>query len=156
MQIKNLLFTLFLFLSVQLSANPNASFLLKADDSTSLINFSTHSRAFDAIDAKEYENSFMIYLKIADKGDDRAAYNVAMMYMNGLGVEKDNKDAFKWLRRAANDGNKEAVLYLKNLDVSAQKTELKTPAPSKRKYVLKEEKQSSTLTTEETDRKSVV
>jgi len=127
-----------------LSAASPTSFLLKADETTSFMNFEYHSLAYEAAVKKQYDESFRIYQKIANKGDDRAEYNIGMMYMKGVGVERKKMSAYKWLRRASKHGNKEATLYFKKMNdrydtrpVSKPKVK-KVHKPSKPVPVVKE------------------
>lgn len=126
MNLKTILITLFLLLSVQnlYAAKQNqASFLLEADDSTSFMHFEFHKLAYEAAIEKDYNTSYRIYQKLANKGDDRAEYNLGMMYMKGFGVERKKMDAYKWLRRASKHGNKEASLYFKKMNERYAKTQ---------------------------------
>ena len=119
MNIKLIISTLILLLSVQVlyaKKDSKTSFLLKANDNTSFMNYEFHNLAYEAALKKDYENAYRIYLKLANKGDERAEYNIGMMYMNGLGVDRAKMDAYKWLRRASKHGNKEATLYFKEMN----------------------------------------
>jgi len=107
---------IFLLVTLPLGASNANSFLLKADDSTSFMNYEYHSLAYEAAVKNHYDESFRIYQKIANKGDDRAEYNIGMMYMKGVGVERKKMNAYKWLRRASKHGNKEAILYFKQMN----------------------------------------
>jgi len=95
--------------------NP-AAFLLKANDDTSFMHYEFHTLAYEAAFKKDYDNAYRLYLKLAEKGDNRAEYNIGMMYMKGLGVDRAKMDAYKWLRRASKHGNKEAALYFKQMN----------------------------------------
>ncbi len=129
------LFILLLSFS-SLNADKASSFLLKADDSTSFMNYEYHSLAYEAAIKKHYDEAFRIYQKIANKGDARAEYNIGMMYMKGLGVERKKMNAYKWLRRASKHGNKEATLYFKEMNQRYDKKPVKKPRP---KVKVKEE-----------------
>jgi len=124
---KHILFTFLILLltSQHLSAKSSADFLLKADDSTSFMNYEYHSLAYEAASKNNFEDAFRIYLKIANKGDERAEYNIGMMYMKGLGVQKKKMNAFKWLRRASKHGNKEASLFFKQMNERYAKKQVK-------------------------------
>ncbi len=124
MTIRAVLLILFLLFSTQTlfaKAENEADFLLKPDTTTSFMNYEFHNLALEAADQKNYEDAFRIYLKIANKGDERAEYNVGMMYMKGLGVERKKMDAYKWLRRASKHGNKEASLFFKQMNERYEK-----------------------------------
>ncbi|MDF1881224.1 sel1 repeat family protein [Sulfurimonas sp. MAG313] len=132
MNITKTIFILLLLLHTQLiyaKKSDSSSFLLQADDSTSFMNYEFHSLAFEAAQKKDFENAYRIYRKLADKGDDRAEYNIGILYMKGKGVERKKMDGYKWLRRASKHGNKEAHLYFKKMnDKYATKT-LKKRSP---------------------------
>lgn len=44
------------------------------------------------------------FRKLAERGDARAQYNMGRMYSDGLGVPKDNVQAFAWYVKAADQG----------------------------------------------------
>ena len=48
----------------------------------------------------------------AETGDAQAQYNLADCYASGRGVAKDNVEALKWYRKAADGNNAEAQLTL--------------------------------------------
>ncbi len=47
----------------------------------------------------------------AEKGYSEAQFNLAQCYTNGIGVEKDEKEAAKWYKKAAEQGNEVAQYY---------------------------------------------
>ena len=94
----------------------NVDFLLKANEQTSFMHYEFHNLAYEAAEKNDFENAYRIYLKLSKKGDDRAEYNIGMMYMKGLGVDKGKMDAYKWLRRASKHGNEEASLYFQKMN----------------------------------------
>ena len=51
-------------------------------------------------------------LLLAEKGDKEAQFNLGLMYHRGEGIPQDNKEAIKWLRKAAEQGLAEAQYYL--------------------------------------------
>jgi hypothetical protein len=151
MRLKTVLLTLFLLFSTQYlhaKVENKADFLLKADDTTSFMHYEFHNLAMEAAKQKNYADAFRIYLKIAEKGDDRAEYNVGMMYMNGLGVKKGKMDAYKWLRRASKHGNKEATLFFKEMNDRYEQKHLEKQS-QKTKKTTKEKEESDTNKTVE-------
>lgn len=48
----------------------------------------------------------------AEAGDAAAAYELGMLYVNGIGVPKDPAQAAAWMRRSADKGKVEAQRYL--------------------------------------------
>ena len=59
-----------------------------------------------------YIQALNIFYALAKKEDVRAQYNVALIYENGLGVEKDLPQAQLWYERAAKNGNASAQYNL--------------------------------------------
>lgn len=60
----------------------------------------------------DYLNAFNWYTKAAAKGDSIAKFNLAIMYLNGFGVEKNEKMAVSLYRELANEGDPESQLQL--------------------------------------------
>jgi uncharacterized protein len=60
--------------------------------------FSTPANANDA-------GNFNAMVALANKGDAEAQYHVGMMYNNGIGTQKDPRQAFEWFQKstASND-----------------------------------------------------
>ena len=54
---------------------------------------------------KNYKNAFKILLNLAKGDDPRAQSDIAGMYFNGWGVEKDLFQAFKWYEISSKNGN---------------------------------------------------
>ena len=54
----------------------------------------------------EYETQYEVteWHRLAESGNARAQYNLAMMYANGYGVERDYAEAVKWYRKSAEQG----------------------------------------------------
>ena len=62
-------------------------------------------KGYQALKNKEY-NKALFYLSYeANLGDDRAQYNLGVMYRKGLGVPKNDNEAFGWFFLSANQGN---------------------------------------------------
>lgn len=146
--------------SIYAKKSSHADFLLKANDATSFMHYEFHKLAYEAAEKKDFNDAYRIYLNLANKGDDRAEYNIGMMYMKGLGVEKGKMDAYKWLRRASKHGNKEATLYFQKMNERyTKKTEEPRPRAKEKKLLEPEsktvvlEKNSSTSTKE--DKKTI-
>jgi len=53
-----------------------------------------------------YKDAFKEFEKLAKSGNDNAQYNIAMMYYNGTGIQKNKIMAFVWLEQASNKGNR--------------------------------------------------
>jgi TPR repeat protein len=56
-----------------------------------------------------------MFRPLAEKGHAAAQYQVALMHKMGLGVPKSEKEARKWSRLAAKQGNTQAQLLLGSL-----------------------------------------
>jgi len=58
----------------------------------------------DAYDAKHYQQAFSLWEPLAKQGNADAQYNLGLLYMNGLGVKKDDRMALMWFTRAGQQG----------------------------------------------------
>lgn len=83
---------------------------------SSLATFNLHAgeleQGFQAFSAGNYEKALRLWLPIAEKDNDKAQYNLGLLYAKGLGVEKNLKTAFIWYKRAAANGNTDAMYNL--------------------------------------------
>ena len=75
----------------------------------------TWDEAMKAFAKKEYAAAAKLFRPLAEKGNALAQYRIAMMHKMGLGVSKDQKQARKWSRLAAKQGNADAQLLLGSL-----------------------------------------
>ncbi|GAB4196949.1 MAG: hypothetical protein Tsb002_30730 [Wenzhouxiangellaceae bacterium] len=71
----------------------------------------------DDDDDDDWEDAYHYYLTAARQGHDKAAFHLATLYENGLGVETDIQLAIQWYQQAAEAGsgiamNNLATLYL--------------------------------------------
>jgi TPR repeat protein len=57
-----------------------------------------------AFDAKHYKQAYTLWKPLAEHGNADAQYNLGLLYMNGLGVEKNDRMALKWFIRAGQQG----------------------------------------------------
>lgn len=64
---------------------------------------------------KEYAAAAKLFRPLAEKGNAVAQYRIALMHKMGLGVSKDRKQAQKWGRLAAKQGNADAQVLLGSL-----------------------------------------
>ena len=71
--------------------------------------------ATKAFAKKEYERTLKLLRPLAEKGHALAQYRIAKMHQMGLGVSKDTKEAKRWARLAAKQGNAEAQLLAGSL-----------------------------------------
>lgn len=57
-----------------------------------------------AYDAKHYKQAYTLWKPLADQGNADAQYNLGLLFMNGLGVKKDERMALMWFIRAGQQG----------------------------------------------------
>ncbi len=62
----------------------------------------------EAYSAENYEKAAALYRKDAELGVITAQVNLAVMYMDGIGVPQDFQQAATWFLKAAGQGNAEA------------------------------------------------
>lgn len=67
---------------------------------------------FQAFSAGNYEQALQLWRPIAEKDNADAQYNLGILYMKGLGVEKNEKTAFVWYKRSSANGNTDAMYNL--------------------------------------------
>jgi TonB family protein len=65
--------------------------------------------ATQAYQNKEYEKSFTLYRELAELGQLEAQEIIAVMYVNGEGVKRDNVAGYAWAKIALENGGGEAV-----------------------------------------------
>jgi TPR repeat protein len=58
-----------------------------------------------AYDQKDYATALRLFQSLAEQGDAKAQGRLGFMYFQGQGVPKDDAEAAKWLRRAAEHGD---------------------------------------------------
>ena len=71
--------------------------------------------ATKAFAKKQYAAAAKLFRPLAEKGNAIAQYKVAVMHKMGLGVPKSEKEARKWSRLAAKQGNPQAQALLGSL-----------------------------------------
>jgi len=64
---------------------------------------------------KEYAAAMKLLRPLAEKGNAFAQYRIALMHKMGFGVNKDQREAKKWSRLAARQGNSDAQVLLGSL-----------------------------------------
>jgi uncharacterized protein len=57
----------------------------------------------------ENELALTYYRMAADQGDAEGMFGLGSLYMVGEGVQKDPKQAFSWMKKAADKGQKQAI-----------------------------------------------
>lgn len=71
--------------------------------------------ATKAFAKKQYEKAAKLFRPLAEKGNALAQVQIAKMHRMGLGVSKDVREAKKWSRLAAKQGNADAQAMLGSL-----------------------------------------
>lgn len=61
---------------------------------------------------KNYSKAIRIWRSLAEKGHDKAQYNLGIVYFQGAGASKDAKKAVKWFRKSAMQGYADAQYHL--------------------------------------------
>ena len=56
----------------------------------------------------DYATALRLLRPLAEQGDAQAQYNLGVLYDNGQGVPKNDAEAMKWYRMAADQGEAEA------------------------------------------------
>ena len=79
----------------------------------------TFDDALEALNKKEYKLAFSIFEDIsseieelANKGNDKAQYNIGYMYHRGFGVKQNYERAVYYYEKAASNGNADAQSML--------------------------------------------
>ena len=62
-----------------------------------------------------YTTSFKYYLKLTEYGNERAMFNIGLLYEYGLGVAPDHSKAIEWLKKAQDLGYEPASEKLNEL-----------------------------------------
>ncbi len=57
-----------------------------------------------AFDNKDYKKAYELWMPLAEEDNPDAQYNLGLLYMKGLGVEKSDRRALVWFVRAGNNG----------------------------------------------------
>lgn len=75
-----------------------------------------------ALDRKDFKKAYTLLLPLAKQGNSFAQYNVGVMLAQGLGVDKNEKDAVSWYQKAAEQGDPDAQSNLALMYESARGT----------------------------------
>ncbi len=67
-----------------------------------------------ALARKDYSAAFSGFSVLAQHGNATAQFNLGAFYINGQGVQKDEKQAFEWFAKSAAQGNVRALQILQN------------------------------------------
>ncbi len=72
-------------------------------------------KGLEALNAGDYAKALSIWLPLAEDGDNTAQGLLGIMYQMGQGVDVDYKEAEKWYRKSAEQGNRESQFRLAGL-----------------------------------------
>jgi len=67
-------------------------------------------------DQKKYNDAFPLMYKAAEMGHSDAQMHVGKMYYNGWGVGHSHEKGKEWHQKAANQGNKESIQKIYNME----------------------------------------
>ena len=73
---------------------------------------SDYQNARSAYAAGDYTKAYQLFQALAESGDTKAQYDLSLMYIQGIGTQKNIEQGLVWLKRAAEKGNIEAMLEL--------------------------------------------
>ena len=68
-----------------------------------------YNKGVDAYERGDYATALREWTPFAEQGNAIAQCNLGVMYDNGKGVEKNLTEAMKWYRKAAEQGNENAL-----------------------------------------------
>lgn len=74
-----------------------------------------------AFQAHQYERAFFKLKPQAEKGQVDAQYALGYMYYYGKGVVENRKEAYFWIKKAANAGQRDAIEALQRLKQAKNK-----------------------------------
>jgi|WetSurMetagenome_2_1015567.scaffolds.fasta_scaffold02290_3 uncharacterized protein len=67
-----------------------------------------------ALAQKDYNTAFPKFTVLAQHGNATAQFNLGAFYLNGQGVQRDEKQAYEWFGKSAAQGNAGALKVLQN------------------------------------------
>ncbi len=77
-----------------------------------ILGCSDYRRARSAYEAGNYAKAFQIFEHLSNMGDSHAQYDLSLMYLQGIGTQKNIEQGWIWMNRAADAGNIQAMLEL--------------------------------------------
>jgi hypothetical protein len=104
----NILLTALIFLGALSAGLADAGDLPKVDDKL------LAREANAALAQKDYKTAFTKFSALAEQGIPAAQFNLGAFYLNGQGVQKDDKLAFEWFRKSALQGNDRALKFIES------------------------------------------
>lgn len=64
-----------------------------------------YQRGLNCSKSGDYKNALLYFSKAAKKGNDKAQYELGLIYQMGRGVNRNTPEAIKWWQKSANQGN---------------------------------------------------
>lgn len=80
-----------------------------------------------ALTNKDYVTALARYLVLAKQGNAIAQYNVGAFYLNGLGIQKDEKQAYDWFAKSAAQGYARAASVMQSAPANANEDARNSP-----------------------------
>jgi len=77
-----------------------------------IIGCSDYRKARSAYEAGDYAKALQIFEQLSQAGDSQAQYDLSLMYLQGIGANKNLEKGWTWMNRAADGGNVQAMLEL--------------------------------------------
>lgn len=87
---------------VDRTANSRESKMVNSGETTRQRADSLYQQGLVKYNAENYFSAFKLLLEAASLGDARAQYYLGKMYVEGIGVGRDETEAFKWAEKSAN------------------------------------------------------
>jgi hypothetical protein len=73
-----------------------------------------------ALSHKDYSGAFSKFSALAHRGNVSAQFNVGAFYLNGQGVQRDEKQAYEWFAKSAAQGDARAIQVMQNAEAQAK------------------------------------
>ena len=84
-----------------------------------------------AYESGRYAQALQLLAPLANQSNSQAQFRLGMMHYHGQGVPEDEKQAIFWLRKAAAQGNVEAMFELGNAYLLGNQTAKLVPDPDR-------------------------
>ncbi len=92
---------------------------LKTVTTAVILTLSSHGLHAESLEAgvaayqeKQYSKALEIFQQYAEKGDPTAQFYLSVLYRSGMGVERDEYEAFDWCKKSAGEGVLDAQFQL--------------------------------------------
>jgi TPR repeat protein len=84
-----------------------------------------------AYEAGRYAQAIQLLTPLANESNSQAQFRLGMMYFQGQGVPEDEKLAVYWFKKAATQGNANAMFELGNVYLLGRQAALLVPDPDR-------------------------